>query len=49
MASANMYADLIPMFKESYAGKAMATHKRPGKEEKFKKLKEKLKKRVTKS
>ncbi len=45
MASANMYVNLIPLFKEAYAGKAMATHKRPGKEERFKKLKEKLKKK----
>ncbi len=44
MASANTFTGLLPMFKESYASKAMSTHKRPGKEI-FKAIKEKLKKK----
>jgi len=47
MASANMYVNMLPMFKEAYAKKAMSTHKRHG--DKFKKLKEKLKKYGSKS
>lgn len=48
MASANTFISLMPMFKESYAQKAMATHKRPGDNSvstspRFQKLKTKIK------
>jgi len=44
--SANTFLSLLPLYKESYSdatSKAMKTHKKPGKEEKFKFLKKKLK------
>jgi hypothetical protein len=44
MDVANTFKSLLPIFKESYASKPMKTHKKPGKEEKFKNLKIKLKK-----
>jgi len=40
--AANTFTSLAPLFKESY-GSALKTHKRPGKEIKFKAIREKLK------
>ena len=45
MDSANTFSNMLPIFKEAYASKAMATHKRPGAAERFKSLKQKLKKK----